>query len=324
MTKPVFRMIDSNGIRIRVAEAGSGPLVLMVHGFPESWAAWRHQIGPLAAAGYHVLAMDCRGYGGSDKPDAITAYDMEQMTADIAGILHAEGGGQPGILIGHDWGAALVWHATLLFPQLVRGVAALSVPFTGVWEQALLDVVKPVYADRGLFFYQDYFQQPGVAEAEIEADLDHFVRAFYYWISGDAPEGLGHKRPASSRLLDGLPAPDPFPDWLPPKDLQYLVDEFARSGLRGPLNRYRNQHRDVEFLQPWRGQQITRPALFIAGLRDLVLSMAPGVDLVAEMRRFVPDLRDAVLLPGCGHWTQQERPAEVTQALLNWLRDLDD
>lgn len=318
-----FRQIASNGIQLRAAAAGQGPLVVLVHGFPESWAAWRHQIAPLAAAGYKVRAIDCRGYGGSDKPQPIEAYDLQTMTADIAGVIDAEGDGRPAVIVGHDWGAMLVWYTALLFPAKVRAVAALSVPFTGVMEQTFLELVKPVYADRGLFFYQDYFQQPGVLEAEAEADLDRFVRCFYYWLSGEAPDGLGERRPASSKLCDGLIAADPFPDWLPPADLQYLVDEFSRSGLRGPVNRYRNQARDVEFLTPWRGQQIHQPALFVGGTRDLVLSMLPGIDMIAAMRMSVPDLRDAVLLEGCGHWTQQERPREVTQALLGWLRGLD-
>ncbi len=324
MAQAEFRSIATNGIQLRAACAGGdGPLLVLVHGFPESWAAWRHQIGPLAAAGYKVRAIDCRGYGGSDKPHAVEAYDLNSMTRDIAGVIEAEGGGQPAIIIGHDWGAMLVWYTALLFPRHVRAVAALSVPFTGVSEVAFIDALKPVYADRGLFFYQDYFQQPGVAEAEAEADLGRFIRMFYYWLAGEAPEGLGDRRPASSKLLDGLIDPDPFPAWLPPADIRYLVEEFRRSGLRGPLNRYRNQQRDVEFLKPWRGQSITQPALFIAGTRDAVLSMAPGVDLVAAMRAVVPNLRAMHLLPGCGHWTQQERPAEVTEALLQWLRELD-
>lgn len=323
MAQADFCHIASNGIQLRAACAGVGPLVVLVHGFPESWAAWRHQIAPLAAAGYKVRAIDCRGYGGSDKPYAIEAYDLETMTADIAGVIDAESDGRPAVIVGHDWGAALVWYTALLYPQKVRAVAALSVPFTGVMEQTLLDAVKPVYADRGLFFYQDYFQQPGVMEAEAEADLDRFIRCFYYWLSGEAPDGLGARRPASAKLLDGLIAADPFPDWLPPADLKYLVAEFAASGLRGPVNRYRNQARDVEFLQPRRGQQIVQPALFVGGTRDLVLSMLPGVDLLAAMRSVVPNLRDAILLEGCGHWTQQERPAEVTAALIGWLRALD-
>lgn len=317
-----FRTIATNGIHLRAATAGEGPLVILVHGFPESWAAWRHQIGPIAAAGYKVLAIDLRGYGGSDKPDAIEAYDLETMTADIAGVVAAEGDGQPAILIGHDWGAALVWHTALTHPARVRAVAALSVPFIGVAEAALIDVLKPLHADRGEFFYQDYFQQPGVAEAEAESDLDRFVRRFYFWLSGEAPSGLGDGRPATSRLLDGLPDPQPFPAWMSEADIAYLVQEFARGGLRGPLNRYRNQHRDVAWLAPWRGQAIQQPACYIGGTRDIVLSMLPGFDMIAAMRACVPNLAEPILLEGCGHWTQQERPEAVTAHLLAWLATL--
>lgn len=319
-----FRGISSNGIHLRAAVTGEGPLVVLVHGFPESWAAWRHQIGPITEAGYTVCAIDCRGYGGSDKPDAIEAYDLETMTADIAGVVDALGGGRPAILIGHDWGAYLVWHTALVHPEKVSAVAALSVPFIGVAEAALIDVLKPLHADRGLFFYQDYFQMPGVAEAEAEADLTAFVRRFYYWLAGEAPTGLGDGRPATAKLLEGLPDPDPFPAWLTEGDIAYLASEFQASGLRGPLNRYRNQHRDVAYLAPWRGKTIDQPALYIGGTRDIVLSMLPGFDMIAAMRAAVPNLSDAILLEGCGHWTQQERPADVTSALLRWLKNLTE
>ncbi len=319
---PEFRMIDANGVRLRAAVAGEGPLVVLVHGFPESWAAWRHQIGPIAEAGFKVCAIDCRGYGGSDRPHPVEAYDLETMTADIAGVVAAEGGGAPGVLIGHDWGAHLVWHTALLHPDRIRAVAALSVPFLGVAERALIDAVRPVYGDRGKFFYQEYFQKEGVAEAEAERDLNAFVRRFYFWLSGEAPDGLGNGRPASGGVLDGLPDPDPFPGWMTEEDIAYLVSEFRQSGLRGPLNRYRNQHRDVAFLTPWRGQKIQQPAFFIGGERDLVLSMVPGLDMIAAMRRNVPNLTGAVMLEGCGHWTQQERPQEVTAALVGWLKGL--
>ena len=317
--QPAFCTIATNGIKLRAAVAGDGPLVVLVHGFPESWAAWRHQIGPLSAAGYKVCAIDCRGYGGSDKPDAVEDYDLENMTADIAGVIDAMGGGKPAILIGHDWGAFLVWHTALVHADKVQAVAALSVPFPGVAEVALVDALKPVYAGRDRFFYQDYFQKPGVAEAEAEADLDSFVRRFYHWLSGEAPDGLGDGRLASSRLLDGLPNPEPFPSWMSDADIAYLASEFRAGGLRGPLNRYRNQQRDVDFLRPWRGRTVEQPALYIGGSRDLVLSMLPGIDMIAAMRSQVPNLSDAIILDGCGHWTQQERPGEVSVALLRWL-----
>lgn len=320
---PQFRTVPTNGINLRAAVAGDGPLVVLVHGFPESWAAWRHQIGPLADAGYKVCAVDLRGYGGSDKPHPVEAYDLESMSADLAGVIDAEGGGEPGVLIGHDWGSYLVWHTALLHEDKVRAVAGLSVPFTGVAEVTTLDAMKPYLADRGYFFYQDYFQQVGIAEAEGEGDLNAFVRKFYYWISGEAPDGTGDRRPASSRLLEGLPDPDPFPGWLTDADIAYLVGEFQRSGLRGPINRYRNQSRDLEHLRPWRGRRIQQPALYIGGTRDPVLRMQPRGDLTAALRNAVPNLADAVLLERCGHWTQQERPREVTDALLGWLAGVD-
>ncbi|MEH3046274.1 alpha/beta fold hydrolase [Sphingomonas adhaesiva] len=317
-----FRHIATNGITLRARVAGEGPLVVLVHGFPESWAAWRHQIAPIAAAGFKVCAIDCRGYGGSDRPPEVTDYDLEQMMRDIVGVIDAENGGEPAILIGHDWGAYLVWHTALVHADKVRAVATLSVPFFGVSEVTLLDAVKPVYADQGRFFYQDYFQPVGVAEAEAEADLNQFVRRFYFWLAGEAPDGLGEDRLAGSRLLDGLPNPDPFPAWMGEEDIRYLVDEFARSGLYGPINRYRNWQRDIDFLTPWRGQSIRQPAFFIGGTRDIVLTMLPGVDMLAAMKALVPNLSGTLMLEGCGHWTQQERPHEVTGALVGWLKSL--
>ncbi len=321
-TEAEFVLIRTNGIHLRAALLGHGPLVVMVHGFPESWYSWRHQMGPIAEAGYQVCAIDVRGYGGSDKPFEIEAYDMAQMTADVAGIADAMGGGRA-ILVGHDWGAPIVWNTALLYPDKVAAVAALSVPYTGVPPRPFIDLVDDAFTKKGLFFYQVYFQDEGVAEADLEADIPAFLRKFYYAISGDAPKGTWPAdKPHGARLLDRLPDPDPFPAWLTPDDLDYYVAEFSRSGLRGPLNRYRNHRRDFAFLDPHRNRTIDQPALFIGGTKDLAFRMVPGSDPIKVMKRHVTDLRDAVLLDGCGHWTQQERPDAVTVRLLAWLADL--
>ncbi len=320
--QPDFILVETNGIRIRAASAGTGPLVLMVHGFPESWYSWRHQIGPIAEAGFRAVAIDVRGYGGSDKPHPVEAYDMETLTADIAGLADALGGGEA-ILIGHDWGAPIVWNTALLYPGTIRAVAGLSVPYTPAGSTSFIDIVDALFTQKGRFFYQVYFQDEGVAEAELEADPRMALRKFLYAISGDAPDGTWPKdKPHGARLLDRLPDPDPFPAWLTPADLDYYTGEFVQSGFRGPLNRYRNHRRDHAFLSPFRERLISQPALYIGGTRDLVLRMVPGVDPLAPMRASVPDLRDTVLLEDCGHWTQQERPDAVTQKLLDWLKGL--
>jgi pimeloyl-ACP methyl ester carboxylesterase len=319
-----FVHLRTNGITLRAVVQGEGPLVVLVHGFPESWHAWRHQIPALAGLGFRVCAIDLRGYGGSDKPYPVEAYDLQTMIADIVGVVQNLGGGEPGVLIGHDWGAYLVWHTALVRPDVIHAVAGLSVPFVGVGERPLIDLAKLIYTDNGKFFYQVYFQPVGVAEAAFEADVQGFVRRFYYWLSGEAAGlGIGEHKPAGATMLDGLPDPDPFPSWMSAADIDYLVGEFQAGGLRGPLNRYRNQHRDHAFLQGFKGEPIKQPSLYIGGTNDIVLSMIPGFDLLAAMKSLTPGLKASVLLDGCGHWTQQERPEEVTRLLGDWLLGLD-
>jgi pimeloyl-ACP methyl ester carboxylesterase len=284
-----FRTIDLSGGRaIRAAVEGQGPLVLMVHGFPESWFSWRHQLGPIAAAGFTACAIDVRGYGGSFKPHPVSAYAMEAMVGDVADLAEALSPGEKVVLIGHDWGAPIVWNTALVRPDRIRAVAGLSVPYLGVPKRSFRAFFDEVFTQRGKFFYQAYFQAEGVAEVELE----------------------------------GLVDPDPFPAWLTPADLDYYVGEFEASGFRGPLNRYRNHDADFAWLSQFEGRKIDQPALFIGGERDLVLSMLGRGDLTALMRAEVPNLAAADILPGCGHWTQQERPAEVNQRLLAWLTSL--
>ena len=319
-----FQTIDVGELNLRVALEGLGPLVLMVHGFPESWFSWRHQIGPIAQAGFTAAAIDVRGYGGSDKPHPVEAYAMERMVADVAGAVEALSPGAPAVLIGHDWGAPIVWNTALIRPDRVRAVAGLSVPYLGVPARSFSDVIAQVFTARGKFFYQHYFQDEGVAEAEMEADVRDSLRRFYYAISGDAPDGTWPTdKVVGDALLHRLPDPDPFPQWLTPDDLDYFVGEFQGSGFRGPINRYRNHDRDFAYLQAFKDRRIDQPALFIGGERDLVLSMLGRGDLVAMMKAQLSDLRGADILPGCGHWTQQERPEEVNQRLLAWLKGLE-
>jgi pimeloyl-ACP methyl ester carboxylesterase len=205
----------------------------------------------------------------------------------------------------------------------VTAVAGLSVPYTGVPTMNFLDLVKLAFTDKGRFFYQVYFQDEGVAEAEMEADVRGALRRFYYAISGDAPDGTWpNDKPHGAPLLQQLPDPDPFPAWLTPADIDYFTAEFEASGFRGPINRYRNHGRDFEWLQGFKDKAIEQPSLFIGGSRDLVLKMIPGVDPVAVMAPHLPGLRGATVLEGCGHWTQQEQPEAVTKLLLDWLKGL--
>jgi pimeloyl-ACP methyl ester carboxylesterase len=318
---PELQIIETNGIRLRVALAGKGPLVMLVHGWPESWYSWRHQIPALAKAGYRVAAPDVRGYGGSDKPRAIEAYAIKEMCADVAGLVAALGEDRA-VLIGHDWGAPIVWNTALFHPETVRAVAGLSVPHTGRGPMPRVELYRKLYKDR--FFYQIYFQEPGVAEAELEADVRTSLRRIFYGVSGDAMKArLRMDKPADARFLDGMPDPNPFPAWLTPADLDYYVGELQRSGFRGPLNRYRTSDLDFAQQAAVADRKVKQPAAFIAGSLEPVLRFVPGVDLIAKMREQLDDLRLVRLIEGAGHWVQQERPDEVNGALLEFLRGLD-
>ena len=316
---PEFRMIDTGAVRLRAVVEGAGPLVILVHGFHESWYSWRHQIAPLVGAGYTAAAIDVRGYGGSDKPTALADYDMEALTGDVVGVADALQPDMPAILVGHDWGAPIVWNSALSRPDRFAAVAALSVPFTGIPQRPFTETFRRAFTDKGRFFYQEWFQEPGPAEAEAEADVRRFLRSFYYAISGDAPPGTWPDKPAGATLLDGMIDPPRFPAWLSEGDLDYYVAEFTRSGLRGPLNRYRNHERDWAWAQQFTGRRIEQPALFIGGTRDPATNLFGALaDPMAAMRPHVP-LVEGHVLDGCGHWTQQERPGEVNRLLLDWL-----
>jgi pimeloyl-ACP methyl ester carboxylesterase len=319
-----FTFIDLPDIRLRAAIRGSGPLVVMVHGFPESWFSWRHQMTPIAEAGFTACAIDVRGYGGSGKPKAVADYAMAHMVADVAGVIESLSPGQPAIILGHDWGAPIVWNTALIRPDRVRAVGALSVPHLGPPERPFNEIFDAIFTQRGKFFYQAWFQQMGPPEAEAEADPRDFLRKFYYALSGDAPDGTWPSDKTSDmRLLDGLVDPDVFPAWLTPAELDYYVEEFKGSGFFGPISRYRNHARDFEYLRGFADRRIEQPALFISGTRDLAFNMFKGAtDPIAIMRNHVTDLRVADVLEGCGHWTQQERPAEVNARLIPWLTSL--
>ncbi|MDE3094975.1 MAG: alpha/beta hydrolase [Chloroflexota bacterium] len=311
------RTIQTNGITMHIAEAGEGPLVLLLHGFPESWYSWRHQLPALAAAGYHAVAPDQRGYGRTDAPAAIEDYDILHLTADATGVLDALGE-ETGVVVGHDWGAPVAWHCALLYPERFPAVAALSVPYMGRGPLPPLQMMRQVFANQ--FFYIIYFQTPGVAEAELEADVRRSLRLFLYTASGDLEETDGNfwQKPPDAKFLDGLPEPKRLPPWLTEADLDYFAAEFERTGFRGPLNWYRNFDRNWELTPQLAGAKVGQPALFVAGEKDGVMRFTS----VEPMKQLVPDMRKLVMLPGCGHWTQQERPAEVNAELIAFLKGL--
>ena len=315
---PEFRTVSVGEVSLRIAIEGEGPLVVMVHGFPESWYSWRHQTGPIAAAGFTACAIDVRGYGGSDKPFPVEKYSLECLSGDVARLIGALSPENPAVVIGHDWGAPISWTTALVHPDHVRAVAGLAVPYTGIPRRSIREVYEQLYIQKGRFFYQHYFAAEGVAEAELEADVRDALRRIYYAWSGDGTWPTDKK--VGDTILSRLPDPNPFPTWLLEADIDYYVGEFEKSGFRGGLNRYRNHDRDFEFLKQFTGRRIEQPALFIAGTKDIVLSMYG--DLLPYMKAELSNLRGLDLLPGCGHWTQQERPQEVTDRLVSWLRSL--
>ena len=316
MTEISHRTIETNGINMHIAEAGEGPLVLMLHGFPELWYSWRHQLPALAEAGYHAVAPDVRGYGRTDAPEAIESYGMKEHVADAAGVLDALGE-ETAVIVGHDWGAPMAWNAAVLHPERFRAVAALSVPFLARSPAPPIELMRKAFADN--FFYMIYFQEPGVAEAELEADVRRSMRLFLFNASGDNANSATSIAPKSkdSTFLEGMTDPEQLPSWLTEEDIDYYASEFERTGFRGGLNRYRNMDRDWEQLPELEGAKVEQPALFIGGERDGVVAFTS----MDPMKAAVPNLK-LITLPGCGHWTQQERPAEVNEALVSFLRGL--
>lgn len=312
MSDPNFVTVRNGDIALRVAVAGSGPLILCIHGWPELWYSWRHQMEHFAGRGFTVAAMDVRGYGGSSKPTEIEAYALTELCADAGAVIDELGDGTA-IVIGHDWGAPIAWNTARLHPDKVRAVAGLSVPYTPVSEISSLELWAEVYADR--FFYQKYIQAPGVVEAEVGADVARALRMIYYGASGDADQSLFIHKPADATLLDGLIDPDPFPAWMADEDLQVYVDAFEAGGWVGPFNRYRAQGIDAEQIGPLPDGELIQPAAFIGGQFDGVRRFVPGLDLYELAGNHCTDFRGTTIVPGVGHWVQQEAPAAVNAAL---------
>jgi pimeloyl-ACP methyl ester carboxylesterase len=312
------RFVETNGIRMHVAEAGSGPVVVLLHGFPESWYSWRHQIRALAEAGYHVVAPDQRGYGQTDCPAAIDKYTIFHLVGDVIGLLDALGE-QQAVVVGHDWGAPVAWNAALFRPVRVRGVIGLSVPYRGRAPRA---PIASVHTPPGLTFYQVYFQEPGVAEADLERDVRATMIRILVGASGDNPVVPDMMVRDGRGFLEAVPVPERLPAWLFEADVDFYTAEFERTGFAGGLNWYRNLDRSWELSAPWQGAKVTPPALYVVGDRDLVYHFPGSRELIANLRALVPNLTRTIVLEGCGHWTQQERPSEVNGAILEFLRGL--
>jgi pimeloyl-ACP methyl ester carboxylesterase len=303
---------------MHLAEQGEGPLVVLCHGWPESWYSWRHQMAALAEAGYRAVAPDQRGYGQTDAPEVIEAYHILHLTADIVGIVHALGEEQT-VIAGHDWGSAVAWYCALLRPDMFRRLILLSVRYLQRnWNDPCPTDAMRRFEDRDHEFYQSYFQEPGRAEAELEADVRRSIVGLF---NG----GFGNPRPGppvirkDGGLISDVGGGQAPPDWLTQADIDFYVQEYSRTGFRGGLNWYRNIDRLWEVNSFLSGAQINQPSLFIAGEYDTVVrDMYAGAFNTLEQT--MPGLRKKVLLPGTGHWVQQESAAEVTGLMLDFLQ----
>ena len=326
MSELTHRTVETNGIRMHLAEAGSGPLVVLCHGFPESWYSWRHQLRGLAEAGFHAVAPDMRGYGQTDRPEAIDQYTMLHLVGDMVGLLDALEAEQA-VIAGHDWGAVVGWNAALLRPDRFRAVIGLSVPYRPRGSNRPTTIMPQT---QDAVFYQLYLQTPDVPEAELEQNVPRYIRGILYSNSGDNPArppkdqiGMVPRRGGlAARMATHLANPAILPPWLTEADVEFFAAEFARTGFRGGLNYYRNIDRNWELLAPFTGARVTVPALYVAGDRDLVMAFRGMEELIPNQASFVPQLRRTIILPGCGHWTQQERAAEVNAAMIDFLRSL--
>ncbi|WP_067664525.1 alpha/beta fold hydrolase [Nocardia miyunensis] len=291
------RQVAVNGIELRVVEHGEGPLVVFCHGFPELGFSWRHQVFAFAEAGFRTLTPDMRGYGGSSRPDRIEDYAMTTLCGDLVGLLDAVGA-RDAIFVGHDWGASVVWQLALRHPDRVRAVAGLSVPVAPRPKAAPISIFRSRLGEN---FYMCWFQEPGVADAVLAADVRRTLLRDEVVTVEDMSGDSADPRP---------------PRWLSEDELRYYVDTFTATGFTGGLNYYRNLDRDWELSADLAGAKITAPAYFIAGADDAVLRFTP----LAKMNTVLTDLRGTLLLDGAGHWIQQERPDEVSAALIEFAR----
>ncbi len=314
------RTIETNGVQLHTIEAGErgAPVVVLAHGFPELAYSWRHQIPVLAAAGYHVLAPDQRGYGRSTRPQNISDYNIAALSADLIGLLD-DVGAQRAVLVGHDWGAPVVWNSGQLHPDRVAAVAGLSIPPLPRPPVPPTQVFRMVFANN--FFYMLYFQEPGLADAELDADPAKTIRRLMGGLraGSDPAAALRMVQPGPEGFVERLPEPDDLPDWISAEELDHYIGEFTRTGFTGGLNWYRNLDRNWEIMAKPVSATITVPSLFIVGANDPTLGFTSSdraKDVVSGPYR-------EVTIDDTGHWLQQERPDQVNEILLDFLSDLE-
>jgi pimeloyl-ACP methyl ester carboxylesterase len=305
-----------NGIKYHYAEAGKGPLVIMLHGAFELWYSWREQLTALANAGYHAVAPDLRGFGESEVTPNVRDYSLFQHARDVKALIDHIGTKEV-VVVGHDWGANLTWLMPMLYPETIKAIVVLSIPFYP--EPRDPEKMKNYFRDK--FSFMGYFQKPGAAEAEFNQDPQRFFRLFLYGFSGDAPpdtvNNLFANKPADAKLLDGFPEPSKLPSWLSQKDIDYYANAYKKPGLTGTLNFYRNVNEDYPLLKDAYKNKITQPVLFIGGGEEAAVKFGD----LESMKNALPNLRSTIVLEGCGHYIQQERMEELNAALIDFLNN---
>jgi pimeloyl-ACP methyl ester carboxylesterase len=321
MTDLQHHFVTSNGIKLHYVEQGSGPLVVMCHGWPESWYSWRHQIPALAEAGFRAVAPDQRGYGQTEAPAAIDSYNILNLVGDIVGLVSGLKESQA-IIVGHDWGAPVAWYSSLLRPDIFRACALLSVPYVPRGP------IRPSIQWKELegtdkHFYQSYFQEPGRVEKELDADPRRSMAMMLYGASGDPPpeERWQFLFPRSKKFIESGVVPKKLPPWLKEADLEFFAGEFRRAGFRGGINWYRNFDRNWELTGFLDGAKLLQPSMFAAGENDVVIAMMGG-DVAPIVKMSMPDCRTMTIIPGAGHWIQQERPEQINRLLVGFAKSL--
>jgi pimeloyl-ACP methyl ester carboxylesterase len=322
MREITHEQVRVGDVELHVASCGpsDGPPVVLCHGFPELWYSWRHQLESLAEQGFHAIAPDLRGYGSSSRPTEVDQYGTDRVADDLCGILDHLGL-ERSVFVGHDWGAIAVWELGLQRPDRVSAIYNMSVPFARAQARPT-EQMEAAFEDR--FFYILYFQPVGIAEAELEEDPRRFLRTFFYGVGGEGMRegGRGPLPRKGTRLLDTFnPPPDTLPAWLTEADVDVYAEAFEATGFFGPLNYYRNLDANWTRTKEIDLAVLSMPTGFCTGSLDPVKLMFRNAD--GRMNTLLPDFRGTTEIEGAGHWVQQERPDEVTSALLSFLSRLD-
>lgn len=329
LTDIKHHMMQTNGIEIHYVEQGEGPLVVLCHGFPESWYSWRNQISAIANAGYRVVAPDMRGYGDTTNPKDTEEFSVSHIVGDVVGLVNGLGESQA-ILVGHDWGGPISWFCGLMRPDMFRAIAVLSTPYASprylpagmTYNQVMASQIGKIHQ-----YYRLYFQTLMIPDAELNASIRTSILGMLYTFSGDVvkdgiyDEGWSGVFPVTQRFIDQLIIPERLPDWLPGDDLNYYVTQMEKTGFTGGLNWYRNLNSLMTILSPFVGAKINQPTLYMYGQYDLVGGNTP--EALAGMQAALPNLTDVIKVEGAGHWVQQEKPEEVNDALIKFINSID-